>query len=335
MKIESHFDDEPINVQQSENPISFGTMKRPGELVDAFIEVMEKRKAGIKTHLDTGVAALDAAVPCLLEEGNLIVVAGRPGMGKTSLGYQFLLSAAHQNKSAFFFSLEMSDLQIMERHIAAHANVSILKLRNPSSLNNDDELRIAVALRQFADLPLRIDEKPKSIDEIMTLARTNSANLCAAGSPPLGLILVDYLTIVSPSQTKATNDLEIKEITRKLKALAKEMKVPVVAICQLNRSLEQRTNKRPMMSDLRESGAIEQEADEILFIYRDDIYNPDSPEKGVAEIITGKRRMFEQATVKLKFDGARMTFCDMDSVIKPAATREKGEKGGEHAALNK
>lgn len=328
MKIENHLvEDEPRNVQQLENPVRFGSMKRSESLLEVFEEAMQKRRSGIKTHIETGVAALDKGVPCLLEEGSLVVVAGRPGMGKTSLGYQFLLAAANQNRSAFFFSLEMSDLQIVERHVAAHADVGILKLRDPATLEEDEELRIAVSLRQFADLPLLIDEKPKAIDEIVSLARINAANLAAAGMPPLGLILVDYLTIVAPSRAQSTNDLEIKEIARQLKALAKELKVPVVALAQLNRSLEQRPNKRPVMSDLRESGAIEQEADEILFIYRDEVYNPDSTEKGVAEIITGKRRMFDQSTVKLKFDGPHMMFCDLDTPAKasaPAATKKGG-----------
>lgn len=327
MTIVNHLGDEPRNVMQLENQISFGSMKRSEGLLEVFEEAMRKRRSGIKTHIETGIAALDLAIPCVLEEGNLVVVAGRPGMGKTSLGYQLLLAAPRQNRSAFFFSLEMSDLQIVERHVAAFANVSVLKLRNPTELDNDEELRIADALRQFADLPLLIDEKPKSIDEIMNLVRANAAKLAAAGMPPLGLVLVDYMTIVSPSHPKSTNDLEIKEIARQLKALAKELKVPVVALAQLNRSLEQRSNKRPVMSDLRESGAIEQEADEILFIYRDEIYSPGTNEKGKAEIITGKRRMFEQATVKLKFDGSRMIFCDPDVPTSPNTTSRKSSGG--------
>lgn len=329
-----YIDDEPKNVQQVQ--VNFGTMKRSTSLVEVFEEAMAKRRSGIKTHIETGVAALDLAIPCLLEEGNLVIVAGRPGMGKTSLGYQFLLSAPLQNKSAFFFSLEMSDLQIVERHVAAHAGVGILKLRNPAELGEEEEMRIAVALNQFSELPLLIDEKPKSIDEIVTLAQTNAANLSVTGMPPLGLILVDYLTIVTPSQSKGTNDLEVKEVARKLKALAKELKVPVVALAQLNRSLETRTNKRPQMSDLRESGAIEQEADEILFIYRDEVYNPDTPEKGVAEIITGKRRMFDPAVVKLKFDGPRMMFCELDKPIPKQTTAHeyKKAKGGRNGGLD-
>lgn len=330
-----HLDDEPKKVQQVQ--VNFGSMKRAESLVTIFEEAMAKRRSGIKTHIETGVAALDLAIPCLLEEGNLVVVAGRPGMGKTSLGYQLLLAAARlQNKSAFFFSLEMSDLQIIERHVAAHAGVGILKMRNPAKLDDEEEMRIAVSLSEFSSLPLLIDEKPKSIDEIVTLSRLNSANLSANKMPPLGLILVDYLTIVTPSQSKGTNDLEVKEVARKLKALAKEMRVPVVALAQLNRSLEQRTNKRPQMSDLRESGSIEQEADEILFIYRDEVYNPDTPAKGVAEIITGKRRMFDQATVKLKFDGSRMMFCEIDrqSQNQASAVEYKKSKGGRNGGLD-
>jgi len=325
--------EETKNVLQVQ--LSFGGMKQPETLVAVYEEAIAKRKSGIKTHVETGIAALDLAVPHLNEEGNLVVVAGRPGMGKSSLGYQFLLAATRQNRSAFFFSLEMTYLQIVERHVAAYAGVSILKLRNPNELSEDEELRIAVALRQFAELPLLIDDKPKSIDEIVTLARTNAASLNEVEMPPLGLILVDYLTIVSPSQSRSTNELEIKEITRKLKALAKELKVPVIALSQLNRSLELRQNKRPQMSDLRESGSIEQEADEILFVYRDDVYNPDTHEKGVAELITGKRRMFDKATVKLKFDGPRMLFCDpdMQPQKQTTATKYSSAKGGRNGAI--
>ena len=319
-------EDEPKNVQQ-QVPINFGTMQPTSAVLADYLDVMEKRRSGVKTHLGTGIASLDAAIPGLCENGELVIVAGRPGMGKTSLGYQLLLSAAHQQKSAFFFSLEMSNVQIMERHLAAFADVPVLKLRNPGQLDEDEELRISVTMSEFGDLPLLVDQTPKSIDEIVSQTKFCSANLAADGRPPLGLILVDYLTIVAPSSSKSTNDLEIKEICRKLKALAKELRVPVVALAQLNRSLEQRQDKRPMMSDLRESGSIEQEADEILFIYRDEVYKPDSPEKGTAQIYTGKRRMLEMGSAKLKFDGPRMMFCDLDTPAKasaPAATKKGG-----------
>jgi replicative DNA helicase len=318
----SLLEDEPINVQQI--PIKFGNLKQTVAVLEVFNEVMQKRRSGIKTHVDTGIARLDEAMPSLLEAGDFIILAARPSMGKSALGYQILTNVARSGKSTFFFSIEMSNVQIVERHIAASIGLSVQKLRNPESLTDDEELGLAAALKDFSSLPMFIDEKPKTINEITAETKVNSAKLASAGMPPLGLILVDYLTIVQPSERAGTNELEIKEICRKLKSLAKELQVPVIALAQLNRKLEERPNKRPLMSDIRESGQIEQEADSIIFLYRDDIYNKDTPEKGVAEIIAGKRRMFELATAKLRFDGERMQFCELDLV---PVSKTRGRNG--------
>lgn len=315
----SNFEDEPINVQQI--PVSFGNLKQTAVVLEAFNEVMQKRRSGIKTHVDTGIASLDAVMPSLLEAGDLIIMAGRPGMGKSAMGGQILTNVARSGKSAYFFSIEMSNVQIVERHIAAYAGLSVHKLRNPEVLTDEEELGLATALNDFSSLPIFIDEKPQTIDEITTATKLNAANMAAIGMPPLGLILVDYLTIVQPSERAGTNELEVKEICRKLKSLAKELQVPVIALAQLNRKLEDRLNRRPLMSDIRESGSIEQEADSIVFLYRDEVYNKDTPEKGVAEVIAGKRRMFELATVKLRFDGGRMQYCDLDAA--PASKTRK------------
>lgn len=300
----------------------FGTLRPTSDSINSFLSVLEKRRSGIKTHVDTGIASIDGAMPCLLDETNLVILAARPAMGKTSLGYQIGSNIAKTfEKSVFFFSIEMSEVQVVERHIVAETGLSVLQLRNPLQLSKEQERQLSVALSNFSELPLLVDETPKSIDQIVSETKICSANLCAAGLPPLGLILVDYLTIIDSSEKKGNNELEVKDICRKLKALAKEIKVPVLCLAQLNRSLESRPNKRPMLSDLRDSGAIEQEADEILFIYRDEVYNEDTPDKGIAEICAAKRRNFDRATVRLNFIGERMIFTDESTrkmAMKPA-----------------
>lgn len=326
-----HLIDEPRNVQQE--PINFGSLANSAALADHFLGVLDKRRSGIKTHADTGIASLDAEVPCLLEDGDLTVVAARPGMGKTCFGVQLMGSVAQQGKSGIFFSLEMSYLQLVERHIAAATGLSLLKLRNPLMLTADDEKVMAKALSDFGSMQILVDETPKTIDELVEATIKAKISLEAAGMPKLGVILVDYLTKIYPSRHASTNDLEIKEISRKLKDLAKMLQVPVIALAQLNRSVEQRPNKRPIMSDLRESGTIEQDADTILFLYRDEVYDPDTKDKGVAEVIVGKRRMFDLATVKLAFEGARFRFGELGRCTSEQYARKSGSlknRGGQY-----
>jgi replicative DNA helicase len=201
------------------------------------------------------------------------------------------------------FSMEMAGTQLAMRMLGSIGHLDQHKLRT-GKLSDEDWNRLTTAVGKLHDAPIHIDETP-ALNALELRARARRLHRQYG---TLGMIVVDYLQLMEASSTGENRATEISEISRSLKALAKELKVPVVALSQLNRGLEQRPNKRPVMSDLRESGAIEQDADLILFIYRDEVYNPDTPEKGVAEIIIGKQRNGPIGTVKLTFLGEYTRF---------------------------
>ena len=261
------------------------------------------------TGIATGFADLDRMTSGL-QEGDLIVIAGRPSMGKTSLALNIAEHIALVLKMPVaIFSMEMGATQLAMRLMGSVGRLDQQKIRT-GRLTNDDWERLSGALGKLNDAPIHIDETP-AMNALEVRAR--SRRLARQYGGKLGAIVVDYLQLmqaVSDGENRAT---EISEISRSMKALAKELKVPVLALSQLNRSLEQRPNKRPVMSDLRESGAIEQDADVILFIYRDEVYNPDTQEKGVAEIIVGKQRNGPIGMVRLAFLGENTRFENLAS----------------------
>ncbi len=256
------------------------------------------------TGIATGFTDLDRLTSGL-QEGDLIVIAGRPSMGKTSLALNIAEHVALVLKMPVaIFSMEMGATQLAMRLMGSVGRLDQQKIRT-GRLSNDDWERLSSALGKLNDAPIHIDETP-AMNALEVRAR--SRRLARQYGGRLGAIVVDYLQLmqaVSDGENRAT---EISEISRSMKALAKELKVPVLALSQLNRSLEQRPNKRPVMSDLRESGAIEQDADVILFIYRDEVYNPDTQDKGVAEIIIGKQRNGPIGMVRLAFLGENTRF---------------------------
>ncbi len=252
------------------------------------------------TGIPSGYVDLDRMTSGL-QPGDLVIVAGRPSMGKTA----FALNIAEhlglvERLPVAVFSMEMSGAQLVMRMIGSVAKVDQLKVRT-GRIADDEWPRLTDAWGRLNDAPLFIDETP-ALNALELRARARRLHR-QVGGPGLGLIVIDYLQLMSATSQGENRATEISEISRSLKALAKELSVPVIALSQLNRSLEQRPNKRPVMSDLRESGAIEQDADVILFIYRDEVYNPDTPEKGVAEIIVGKQRNGPTGTIKLTFQG--------------------------------
>ena len=252
------------------------------------------------TGLATGYTDLDRMTSGL-QPGDLVIVAGRPSMGKTALALNI---AEHlclvERLPVAVFSMEMSGTQLVTRMIGSVAKVDQLKVRT-GRIADEEWPRLTDAWGRLNEAPLFIDESP-ALNALELRARARRLHR-QVGGPGLGLIVIDYLQLMSATSHGENRATEISEISRSLKALAKELSVPVIALSQLNRSLEQRPNKRPVMSDLRESGAIEQDADVIFFIYRDEVYNPDSPDKGVAEIIIGKQRNGPIGTVKLTFQG--------------------------------
>jgi replicative DNA helicase len=280
------------------------------------LEKRYERKQAV-TGVPTGFHKMDA-MTAGLQPGDLIIIAARPSMGKTSFVMNMVLNAAlmqtelpDKKKKPLFpslvFSLEMSKESLCERLLCSEARVDSMKLRG-GFLETKDWVRITSAAGKLAEAPIMIDDSgAPTLLEIRAKARRwrSDQNLFWQGAEQMGMIVIDYLQLVQGRASKEDNrQREISEISRGLKALAKELRVPVIALSQLNRSLETRADKRPMMSDLRESGAIEQDADVIAFIYRDEVYSKDEckeEDKGVAEIIVGKQRNGPTGTARLAF----------------------------------
>ncbi|MBU1558723.1 MAG: replicative DNA helicase, partial [Gammaproteobacteria bacterium] len=239
-----------------------------------------------------------------LQKGDLIIVAGRPSMGKTAFAMNIVEHAAIKTRQpTLVFSMEMSGESLALRMMSSLGRVDQHKVRT-GKLDDEDWPRLTSAVSILSEVPLFIDDTPAlSPAEVRARARR-----IAREHGQLGMIVVDYLQLMQVPGIRENRTTEISEISRNLKALAKELNTPVVALSQLNRGLEQRSDKRPVMSDLRESGAIEQDADLIVFIYRDEVYNENSTRKGIAEIIIGKQRNGPIGKVQLTFLGKYTRF---------------------------
>lgn len=291
-----------FEIAKNNNQAKAGFRKIDGLLSEAVdkIEELFKTKQTI-TGVPTGFIDLDKKTTGL-QGGDLVIVAGRPSMGKTSFSMNLVEYAAiNENLPVAVFSMEMPGAQLATRMLASLSRVNSTKLRT-GQLDNDDWPKLTSALGLLQDKSIYIDDTPAlSPLEVRTRAR----RLAAEHEHGLGLIMIDYLQLMrgSDSKTSENRTLEISNITRSLKGLAKELDCPVVVLSQLNRSLEQRPDKRPVMSDLRESGAIEQDADLIMFIYRHEVYEPETDQKGLAEIIISKQRNGPIGKVRLMFLG--------------------------------
>ena len=273
------------------------------QVVDRIEQLYSRDNPSDVTGVATGYTDLDRMTSGL-QPGDLVIVAGRPSMGKTALAVNIGEYVALELKQpVVIFSMEMGAAQLAMRLIGSVGKLDQHKLRT-GRLGPDDWERLSGALGRLSEAQMLIDETP-ALNAIEVRSR---ARRLQKQYGQLGLVIVDYLQLMQAQSAGENRATEISEISRSLKALAKELKVPVVALSQLNRSLEQRPNKRPVMSDLRESGAIEQDADVILFIYRDEVYNDDSPDKGVAEIIIAKQRNGPIGMVRLTFLGEHTRF---------------------------
>ncbi|NND45020.1 MAG: replicative DNA helicase [Xanthomonadales bacterium] len=256
------------------------------------------------TGISTGFKDLDKKTAGL-QPSDLVIVAGRPAMGKTTFAMNLAENAAIKHGvPVAVFSMEMSSLQLVMRLFSSLGQIEQGRLRT-GNLDDLDWPKLTSAMNLLQKSKIFIDETPAlSPAELRARARRLKRE------HDIGLIVIDYLQLMAVPDTRENRATEIAEISRSLKAVAKELNVPVVALSQLNRSLEQRPNKRPVMADLRESGSIEQDADLILFIYREEVYNQDTPEKGKAEIIIGKHRNGEIGTVNLAFQGRWLRFAN-------------------------
>ncbi len=282
-----------------------------GDMIMDTIKLVEKlyERKELVTGVPTGFLDLDR-MTAGLQPSDLIIVAARPSVGKTA----FVLNIAqyvtlHANTAVGIFSMEMAKEQLVLRMLCSEARVDNAKVRT-GYLGERDFPRLAMAAGRLAEAPIYIDDTPaQNVLELRAKTRRlkREANI--------GLVIIDYLQLMRGLDAQENRTQELSEISRSLKSLAKELNIPVVALSQLNRQVEQRADKRPVMSDIRESGSIEQDADVIMFIYRDEVYKPDSQDEGVAEIIIGKQRNGPTGTVRLAF---RKEYTRFDNLVEHA-----------------
>ena len=280
------------------------------EVVKENFKSIEKLidQPGMVTGVPTGFSDFDNKTSGL-QPSDLIIIAARPSMGKTSFALDIARYASlHANISTAMFSLEMSKGQLGMRMLCAEARVNSSKLRT-GYLASSDWPRLSNAGEKLANAKMFIDDSGAlSLLDVRARARRLKAE-----EPSLGLIIIDYLQLMQSRGKTESRQLEVSEISRGLKSLAKEINVPVVALSQLSRAVESRTDKRPMLSDLRESGSIEQDADVVAFIYRDEVYNPDTPDAGLAEILIRKQRNGPIGDVRLQFENQYTRFYNLAS----------------------
>ncbi len=269
-----------------------------GQVVVRIQELYDRDSPAGITGVPTGLTDLDEKTSGL-QPSDMIVLAARPGMGKTSLALNIAENVAVEaGLPVAVFSMEMPGTQLATRFLSSVGRIDQHKIRT-GKLTDEEWQRLTYALGKLHEAPIFIDETPGLNPTDLRARCRRLHRQCGR----LGLIVIDYLQLMTSLKESDNRSAELSEISRSVKSLAKELHVPIIALSQLNRSLEQRPNKRPVASDLRESGAIEQDADIIMFIYRDEIYNPDSPDKGMAELIISKHRNGSTGTIRMTFLG--------------------------------
>ena len=293
-----------FNLVQNKNSNGYTAIK------DVLAESLKKieelyNKKGVVTGVSTGFVDLDRKTAGL-HESDLIIVAARPAMGKSAFAINMATNAAvKSNIPVAIFNLEMSKEQVGNRILCSEAMIDSNKVRT-GQLEDEDWVKLANTIGSLSEAPIYIDDTPGiSIMEIRAKCRKLKIE------KNIGLVVIDYLQLVQGSGGRNTSrEQEISEISRSLKILAKELEIPVIALSQLSRGAEKRDDKRPMLSDLRESGAIEQDADIVMFLYRDDYYNPESEKRNIAEVIIAKHRGGSTGTVDLAWMGNYTKFGD-------------------------
>ena len=276
------------------------------DLIEVTLDEIELlSQHGVMAGVPTGFIDLDHLTNGL-HAGQMVIVAARPGMGKSTLGLDFARAAAIKNGlCSVFFSLEMTKSEIVMRLLSAEASVPLNNIRK-GDMRDDDWARIAAKTAQISQAPLFIDDSPNlTMMEIRAKARRLKQRF------DLKLVILDYMQLMSSGKKVESRQLEVSEFSRQMKLLAKELEVPVVALSQLNRGPEQRTDKKPMLSDLRESGSLEQDADVVILLHREDAYDKSSPRAGEADFIVAKHRNGATDTIPVAFQGAMSRFVDM------------------------
>lgn len=279
------------------------------ELTEAWerLEHLQKHEGGMR-GVPTGFKELDTMLSGL-QKSDLVILAARPSMGKTALALDIARQTATKHGTAVgIFSLEMSSQQLVDRMLAAQAGVNSWQLRTGRITKDEDFERLQGALADLAEAPIFIDDKASS-----TVLAMRSVARRLKMEKDLGLIIVDYLQLITPTHTRGSDNMvqQVTEISRALKAMARELEVPVLALSQLSRAVEQRRG-RPRLSDLRDSGSIEQDADVVMFIHRDDKMNENSDRPGIAEILIEKHRNGPVGKIDLRFDEEKTTFRSID-----------------------
>ena len=288
----------------SSKSLRYRSTEELSEDIMVYLESLKNRKT-IITGVPSGFKDLDGMTNGF-QEGDLIVIAGRPGMGKTSLAVNIALNASlDYEKKVGIFTLEVSARQLVLKMIASLSNVDMRKLRT-GFFERDDWDRVVKAIDKLKNAKIYVDETSllTSID-IRTKARKLKME------KDIDILIIDYLQLIEGKSASANRTQQISEISRSLKILAKELNIPVLALSQLNRAVESREDKRPTPADLRESGSIEQDADIIMLLYRDEVYNKNTTEKGVAEVNIAKQRNGPQGVIKLQFESRIATFRDL------------------------
>lgn len=296
--------------------------KRLGELMHRFVENLENRSRGVMSGISTGITPIDEKLGGGLQDGNLIIVAGRPSMGKSAFTSTIGINVALAGHPVGLLSMEMTDDEQAERSVAQLGHASLADIRR-GNLNGEAGDRITAGMGKAMELPFIIDDEGGlSVGEVISKARQIKR------LHGLRLLIVDALGLMDHDADKAVSQLGA--ITRTLKAFAKEMNIPIILLCQLSRKCEDRTDKRPIMSDLRDSGAIEQDADVVMMLYRDEYYNPESMDKGVAELLIRKARQGTTGVVPLAFLGEQTRFAELTRDWEPPtamAPRTRSRRG--------
>lgn len=294
--------------------------RRIGDMLPDYMNVLEKRMQGAESglYLKTGIQPMDDEYGGF-DRTDLIVIAGRPGMGKTELAINIGNSIGKQKGRGLMISMEMSDMQVVERHVADRGGLSLGSLRNPLDMIDEQYTRLTAASAQLQDEDNYVLDETLSVDEI--IAHAERMNMDGG----LSFVSIDYLGLMKKPKAER-NDLAIAEITRKLKQFCLRNKVPVILLSQLNRGVEARQDKRPTMSDLRESGAIEQDADVIIFPYRDDVYHENSDMKGIAEIIVGKYRSGQPKTFYMGWKNGHFVNIDQETAARQYSDNKNKEQ---------
>jgi replicative DNA helicase len=293
-----------FDVLQNRNSRGYASLKEI--LITTFDNIEKLYHSGNKVSgVESGFIDLDAKISGL-NPSDLIIVAARPAMGKSA----FVLNIAsyvamHQKVPVMIFSLEMSKEQLVNRILCSESEVDSMKLKN-ADLSSEDWLKLGEASSKLAEVPIYIDDTP-GLSSAELRAKCRKAKL----EKNIGLVIIDYLQLMESKTKNASRQQEISEISRSLKILAKELSIPVIALSQLSRATESRADHRPMLSDLRESGAIEQDADIVMFLHREDYYNPETEKKNIAEVIVSKNRNGSTGTVELAWLGQYTKFANL------------------------